>query len=109
MEEGAHGEVLSIAFAGKGQIQDAGGKIVPCRSPIPAPLSPANQSAKGVAAPPIVASSRVAPNASNSKSNVFMRRADFGMTSLHRIPSPYIEIENQDVTIGPRSQRFESI
>ena len=26
--EGAHGEVLSIAFAGKGQHQDAGGKIV---------------------------------------------------------------------------------
>jgi Fe-S cluster assembly protein SufB len=24
MEEGAHGEVLSIAFAGKGQHQDAG-------------------------------------------------------------------------------------
>ena len=28
MEEGAHGEVLSIAFAGKGQHQDAGAKIV---------------------------------------------------------------------------------
>ncbi len=27
MGEGAHGEVLSIAFAGKGQHQDAGGKI----------------------------------------------------------------------------------
>ena len=28
MGEGAHGEVLSIAFAGKGQHQDAGGKCV---------------------------------------------------------------------------------
>jgi Fe-S cluster assembly protein SufB len=28
MGEGAHGEVLSIAFAGKGQEQDSGGKIV---------------------------------------------------------------------------------
>src|SRR5438876_2091330 len=28
MGEGAHGEVLSIAFAGKGQHQDAGGKVV---------------------------------------------------------------------------------
>ena len=28
MEEGAHGEVLSIAFAGDGQHQDAGGKII---------------------------------------------------------------------------------
>ena len=28
MEPGAHGEILSIAFAGKGQHQDAGGKIV---------------------------------------------------------------------------------
>ena len=28
MGEGAHGEVLSIAFAGKGQQQDTGGKII---------------------------------------------------------------------------------
>jgi Fe-S cluster assembly protein SufB len=28
MEPGAHGEILSIAFAGKGQHQDAGGKVV---------------------------------------------------------------------------------
>ncbi len=28
MGEGAHGEVLSIAFAGKGQHQDAGGKVI---------------------------------------------------------------------------------
>ena len=28
MEEGAHGEVLSVAFAGKGQHQDAGAKMV---------------------------------------------------------------------------------
>ena len=26
--EGAHGEILSLAFAGRGQHQDAGGKIV---------------------------------------------------------------------------------
>ena len=30
--EGAHGEVLSIAFAGKGQHQDAGGKCVHARA-----------------------------------------------------------------------------
>ncbi len=30
MEPGAHGEILSIAFAGKGQHQDAGGKVVHC-------------------------------------------------------------------------------
>src|SRR6201993_4018143 len=29
MGEGAHGEILSLAFAGTGQHQDAGGKIVP--------------------------------------------------------------------------------
>lgn len=28
MEPGAHGEILSLAFAGKGQIQDAGGKAI---------------------------------------------------------------------------------
>jgi Fe-S cluster assembly protein SufB len=28
MEPGAHGEILSLAFAGEGQHQDAGGKIV---------------------------------------------------------------------------------
>ena len=32
MEPGAHGEVLSIAFAGKGQHQDAGGKDHPRRA-----------------------------------------------------------------------------
>jgi len=30
MEPGAHGEILSIAFAGHGQHQDAGGKVVHC-------------------------------------------------------------------------------
>jgi Fe-S cluster assembly protein SufB len=28
LDEGAHGEVISVAFAGKGQIQDAGAKII---------------------------------------------------------------------------------
>lgn len=28
MEEGAHGEILSMAFAGKGQIQDAGSRMI---------------------------------------------------------------------------------
>ncbi len=28
LEPGAHGEILSMAFAGKGQIQDAGGKMI---------------------------------------------------------------------------------
>jgi Fe-S cluster assembly protein SufB len=28
MEPGAHGEILSMAFAGKGQVQDAGGKMI---------------------------------------------------------------------------------
>ena len=28
MEPGAHGEILSMAFAGKGQIQDTGGKML---------------------------------------------------------------------------------
>ena len=30
MEPGAHGEILSLAFAGRGQHQDAGGKVVHC-------------------------------------------------------------------------------
>jgi Fe-S cluster assembly protein SufB len=30
MEPGAHGEILSIAFAGHGQHQDAGGKVIHC-------------------------------------------------------------------------------
>ena len=28
MEQGAHGEILSMAFAGPGQHQDAGGKVI---------------------------------------------------------------------------------
>src|ERR671935_265657 len=42
--EGAHGEVLSIAFAGKGQHQDAGAKMVHC-----APLTSSSIVSKSVA------------------------------------------------------------
>src|SRR5207245_10487590 len=46
MGEGARGEVLSVAFAGEGQQQDAGGKIVHA-----APNTPARRISKSVSAP----------------------------------------------------------
>ena len=50
MEPGAHGEVLSIAFAGKGQHQDAGGKMVHAARTPRARSSP-SRSARTAAAP----------------------------------------------------------
>src|SRR5205809_4965696 len=38
LEPGAHGEILSIAFAGAGQHQDAGGKVIHAASHTPSTL-----------------------------------------------------------------------
>ena len=49
--KGARGEILSIAFAGKGQHQDAGGKVVHARAATPARGSSPRASARTAAAP----------------------------------------------------------
>ncbi|MCO5183898.1 MAG: Fe-S cluster assembly protein SufB [Anaerolineae bacterium] len=96
--EGAHGEILSIAFAGKGQHQDAGGKVVH-----QAPNTTSRIISKSICKDGGRSSYRgllkVEPQAFNSKSNVV---CDALLLDEHSRSDtyPYIEIDNDDVTIG---------
>ncbi len=96
--EGAHGEVLSIAFAGKGQHQDAGGKIVHL-----APNTSSVITSKSISKDGGRSSYRglleVAPGASGSKSQVVCDALiidDESQTDTY----PYIRIDEDDVEIG---------
>ncbi|MBN1428646.1 MAG: Fe-S cluster assembly protein SufB [Anaerolineae bacterium] len=97
-EPGAHGEVLSIAFAGKGQIQDAGGKIIHG-----APHTTSKITSKSISMHGGQASYRglikVRKGAHHSKSNVVcdaLLLDDLSRSDTY----PVIEIDEQDVTIG---------
>ncbi|HSM58411.1 MAG TPA: Fe-S cluster assembly protein SufB [Candidatus Sulfomarinibacteraceae bacterium] len=98
MGEGAHGEVLSIAFAGKGQHQDAGGKVVHV-----APHTTSRIISKSICKDGGRSSYRgllkVHEGAGDSKSNVV---CDALLLDEHSRSDtyPYIEIDDQDVTIG---------
>ncbi len=98
MESGAHGEVLSIAFAGKGQVQDAGGKVVHR-----APNTTSKIISKSISKDGGQASYRgllkVYEGAENTRSNVV---CDALLLDEHSRSDtyPYIEIDEQDVTIG---------
>jgi Fe-S cluster assembly protein SufB len=98
MGEGAHGEVLSVAFAGKGQHQDAGGKIVHG-----APHTSSQIISKSISMHGGRASYRgllkVYEGAYDSKSNVVcdaLLMDEESRTDTY----PSIEIDEQDVTIG---------
>ncbi len=98
MEPGAKGEILSVAFAGHGQHQDAGGKVVHV-----APHTTSTITSKSISKEDGRSSYRgllkVHPEAEFSKSNV---RCDALL--LHENSRtdtyPYIEIENDRVDIG---------
>lgn len=98
LEEGAHGEVLSIAFAGKDQHQDAGGKVVHV-----APNTTSRIISKSICKNGGRSSYRgllkVHEGARNSKSNVV---CDALLLDEHSRSDtyPYIEIDDQEVTIG---------
>jgi Fe-S cluster assembly protein SufB len=98
MEPGAHGEILSIAFAGKGQIQDAGGKAVHV-----APHTTSQIISKSICKDGGRSSYRgllkVHPNAEDSKSTVV---CDALLLDDHSESDtyPYIEIESPRVTVG---------
>ena len=98
MEPGAHGEILSIAFAGSGQHQDAGGKVVHV-----APRTTSRIISKSLSKSGGRASYRgllkVHEGASGSKSNVVcdaLLLDDRSRSDTY----PYIEIDEEDVTIG---------
>ncbi len=98
MGEGARGEILSIAFAGKGQSQDAGGKVVHM-----APNTTSTVTSKSISKDGGRASYRgllkVHDGAKGSKSNV---RCDaLLLDELSRTDTyPYIEIDEDQVEIG---------
>ena len=98
MEPGARGDILSVAFAGKGQHQDAGGKVVHV-----APNTSSTILSKSISKDGGRASYRgllkVYPGAENAKSNV---RCDaLLMDEESRTDTyPYIEIEEERVNIG---------
>jgi Fe-S cluster assembly protein SufB len=98
MEPGARGEVLSVAFASKGQHQDAGAKVVHC-----APHTSSRIVSKSISKNGGRASYRglckVQPGAKKSKSSVVCDALILDPQSRSDT-YPYLEIEEQDVNIG---------
>ena len=98
MEEGARGEVLSIAYAGKGQIQDAGAKMVHMASNTSSTVLSKSIS-KGGGTTSYRGLVKVMPKAHNVKCNV---RCDALLLDEHSVSNtfPYMEIENKSADIG---------
>ncbi|MEZ0396849.1 MAG: Fe-S cluster assembly protein SufB [Anaerolineales bacterium] len=98
MEPGAHGEMLSMAFAGPGQIQDAGSKMVHF-----APHTSSKITSKSISKGGGRASYRgllkVYKGAEGVKSNVVCDALLLDPQS-RTDTYPYIEIDEDDVTIG---------
>ncbi len=98
MEPGARGEILSIAFASKGQHQDAGAKVVHC-----APHTNSRIISKSISKNGGRASYRglvkVEKGATKCKSNVVCDALILDPRSRSDT-YPYIEVEEQDVSIG---------
>jgi len=95
---GARGEILSMAFAGPGQVQDAGGKVVHF-----APHTSSKITSKSISRGGGRASYRgllkVHKGAEDVKSNVVCDALLLDPKSRSDT-YPYIEIDEQDVTIG---------
>ena len=98
LEPGARGEILSIAFASRGQHQDAGAKLVHC-----APNTTGQIVSKSISKDGGRSSYRglvrVEPGAHNAKCNVVCDALildDHSRSDTY----PYIEICEQDVSIG---------
>jgi Fe-S cluster assembly protein SufB len=96
--EGAHGEILSIAYAGDGQHQDTGGKVVHA-----APNTTSSIVSKSISRGTGRASYRgllkVHEGASHARSNVECDALLINDTS-RTDTYPYIEIEERDANVG---------
>ena len=98
MEPGAHGEVLSIAFAGAGQHQDAGAKMVHAAPNTTSTIISKSISKDGGRAG-YRGLVRVEPGAEHSKS--FVRCDALILDDKSRSDTyPYMEIEENDAEIG---------
>jgi len=98
LERGAHGEILSMAFAGPGQHQDAGGKMIHF-----APHTSSKITSKSISKGSGRASYRgllkVYKGAHDVRSNVVCDALLLD-EKARSDTYPYIEIDEQDVTIG---------
>jgi Fe-S cluster assembly protein SufB len=97
MGEGAHGEVLSIAFGGKGQEQDTGGKIVHNASNTSSVITSKSISKDGGTAT-YRGLIKVAEGLHNVKSHVVCDALILDENSISNT-FPYMEIESDDVSI----------
>ena len=98
MEPGAHGEVLSIAFAGSGQHQDTGAKMVHA-APHTTSTILAKSISKGGGRSGYRGLVRVEPGAESAKS--FVRCDALILDDASRSDTyPYMEIEEADAEIG---------
>ncbi len=98
MEPGAHGEVLSIAFAGKGQHQDTGAKMVHAAPHTTSTIVSKSISKDGGRAG-YRGLVRVEPDAEDSRS--FVRCDALILDEKSRSDTyPYMEIEENDAEIG---------
>jgi Fe-S cluster assembly protein SufB len=96
--EGAHGEVLSIAFAGAGQHLDAGGKMIHA-APHTSSVITNKSISKGGGRTTYRGLLKVAPGAVGSKANVVCDALILDEESASDTV-PYIEIEEDDVSVG---------
>mgnify|MGYP000256406065 CR=1 FL=1 len=97
MEPGARGEVLSIAFAGKGQHQDAGAKIIHCASDTSSRIVSKSISKDGGRAS-YRGLCRMNKDVKRCKSSVVCDALILDPES-ESDTYPYIEVEAQDVTV----------
>ena len=105
MGERAHGEVLSIAFAGKGQHQDAGGKFVHVAPNTTSGSSPSRSRKDGGRAG-YRGLLQVDKSAHGAKSKVVCDALILDEESRSDT-YPYIKIDEDDVKIGHEATRLE--
>jgi Fe-S cluster assembly protein SufB len=97
MDEGAHGEVLSIAFGGEGQEQDTGGKIVHTAQNTSSVITSKSIS-KGGGTASYRGQIRVDPGLNDVRSHVVCDALILDPESKSNT-YPYMDIQSDDVTI----------
>jgi Fe-S cluster assembly protein SufB len=98
MGEGAHGEILSIAYAGDGQHQDTGGKVVHA-APRTSSSIVSKSISRGTGRATYRGLCKVYEGANHAKSNVECDALLINDTS-RTDTYPYIEIEERDANVG---------
>ncbi|MFC1575870.1 Fe-S cluster assembly protein SufB [Gemmatimonadota bacterium] len=96
--EGAHGEILSIAYAGNGQHQDTGGKVIHA-APRTTSSIVSKSISRGTGRSSYRGLCKVHEGATHSKSNVECDALLINDTS-RTDTYPYIEIEERDANVG---------